>query len=100
MHAETAFTERPIYSTAHPEFVGMEEDDDLPAAKVPLPESEIEAPAKEIAAAGEVSAPAEALLTQAYMQKAVFFLLIMVVVLYIVRRRRAAYQKVDEKSMA
>ena len=56
--------------------------------------------AKEVPAAGEISAPAELLITEAYMQKAIFFLLIMVVVLYLVRRRRSAYQKVDGKSMA
>ena len=80
----------------------MDDDDDVAKNELdaPVPENEIEAPAKEVPAAGEVSAPAEALITQAYMQKAVFFLLIMVVVLYIVRRRRSAYQKLDQKSMA
>jgi len=92
----------PIYSTLHPEYVGDDDDDEKIDTKVPLPESEseIESPAKEVPAAGEVSAPAEVLLTEAYMQKAVFFLLIMAVVLYLVRRRRSAYHKVDEKSMA
>jgi len=96
---ETGFTE-PIYSTLHPEYVDDDDDDANVDTKVPVPENEIGTPAKEVPAAGEVSAPAEVLLTQAYMQKAVFFLLIMVVVLYVVRRRRAAYQKLDEKSMA
>jgi len=88
------------YSTAHPEYVDDDDVGDKVDTKLPPPENEIEAPAKEIPAAGEVSAPAEALITQEYMQKAVFFLLIMAVVMYIVRRRRSAYQKVDEKSMA
>ena len=93
------FTEQPIYSALHPEYAG-DDDDDTTDKKVPSPEGEIETPAKEVPAAGEIAAPAEVLLTEAYMQKAVFFLLIMVVVLYLVRRRRSAYQKVDEKSMA
>ncbi|KAJ9602408.1 Peptidyl-prolyl cis-trans isomerase B [Cladophialophora chaetospira] len=97
---ETALTEEPIYSTLHPEYAGDDDDDEKIDAKVPVPESEIESPAKEVPAAGEISTPAEVLLTEAYMQKAVFFLLIMGVVLYLVRRRRTAYQKVDEKSMA
>jgi len=83
----------------HPEYVGDDDDDEKIDTKVPLPEGEIESPAKEVPAAGEVSALAEALITEAYMQKVVFFLLIMAVVLYLVRRR-TAYQKVDEKSMA
>jgi hypothetical protein len=99
MIAETAFAESPIYSTSHPEYVD-DDDDEMTDTKVPSPENEIETPAKEVPAAEEVSAPAEALITQAYLQKAVFFLLIMAVVLYLVRRRRGAYQKVDEKSMA
>lgn len=84
----------------HPEYDGNDDDDEKTDTKVPSPESEIESPSKDVPAAGEISAPAEVLLTEAYMQKAVFFLLIMAVVLYVVRRRRTAYQKVDEKSMA
>lgn len=84
----------------HPEYAGDDDDDEKIDTEVPPPDSELETPAKEVPAAGEIAAPAEVLLTEAYMQKAVFFLLIMVVVLYLVRRRRSAYQKVDEKSMA
>ena len=79
----------------------MDDDDaDGKTGKVPLPGNEVDSPAKDIPAAGEVSAPAEALITQEYLQKAVFFLLIMAVVLFVVKRRRSANQKVDEKSMA
>jgi len=100
MNTETGFAEQPIYSTAHPEYVDDDDKDEKTETKTPTPENEIEAPAGDVPAAADVSAPAEALITQAYMQKAVFFLLIMAVVVYIVRRRRAAYQKVDQKSMA
>jgi len=93
---EIGFTE-PIYSTAHPEYL---DNDDKVESKVPLPESEIEAPAKDIPAAGEVSVPAEAMLTQDYMQKAGLFVVVLAVIFYVVRRRRASYQKLDEKSMA
>jgi len=93
--------ERPIYSTLHPEYLDDDSDDDEKVdTKIPSPESEIATPAKDVPAAGEVAAPAEVLMTQEYMEKAVFFLLIMAVVLYLVRRRRASYQKLDEKSMA
>ena len=98
---ETGFTERPIYSTSHPEYVDDDDHDENVDIKVPEGESEIGTPAKDVPAAGEISAPAELLLTQAYMQKAFFFLLLMLVVLYVVRRRRrSACQKMDEKSMA
>jgi hypothetical protein len=94
---ETALAEQPMHSTSHPEY---KDDDDDGDNKIPAPESEIETPGKDVPAAGEISAPAEALITQAYTKKAIFFLLIMLVVVYIVRRRRTAYQKLDEKSMA
>ncbi|OCT46478.1 hypothetical protein CLCR_02179 [Cladophialophora carrionii] len=100
MVAETPFAEPPVYSTLHPESVDDDDNDEKIDTEAPSLENEVETPAKDVPAAGEVSAPAEALITQAYMQKAVFFLLIMAVVFYLVRRRRAAYQKVDEKSMA
>jgi len=87
-----------IYSTAHPYY---EDEDEPEPGETKEPESEIEAPAKEVPAAGEMSAPAaEALITQEYMQRAVFFLLLLAVILYLVKRRRAAYEKLDEKSMA
>lgn len=93
--AETRFTE-PIYSTTHPYYV---EEDEPGETKEPA--NETKTPAKDVPAAGKVSVPAaEALITQGYMQKAVFFLLLLGVVLYLVKRRRAAYEKVDEKSMA
>lgn len=84
----------PLYSDAHPEYVDEE------APPVQAPETELSLPAKDVPAAADTSAPAEAMITQAYMEKALFFLVILAVVLYLVRRRRAAYEKVDEKSMA
>jgi hypothetical protein len=102
MIAETGLLEPPIYSTLHPEY--LEDDSDEEETKldttIPASDSEIDAPAKDVPAAADISAPAEAMITQEYMAKGVFFLLIMLAILYVVRRRRTAYQKLDEKSMA
>jgi len=68
-------------------------------APVKEPETELQSPPKDIPAAADTSSPAEAMATQAYVQKAIYFLLIIAVVLYVVRRRRT-YDKLDEKSMA
>lgn len=61
---------------------------------------EMEAPAKEVPSAADSTIPAEAMITQEYVQKAVFFLLILAVILYVVRRRRSSHSKINEKSMA
>ncbi|KAK4941341.1 Peptidyl-prolyl cis-trans isomerase B [Elasticomyces elasticus] len=92
--------EEPLYSDAHPYFEGEEEEPVSPV-KTPAkePETELQSPPKDIPAAADTSSPAEAMATQAYVQKAIFFLLIIAVVLYVVRRRRT-YDKLDEKSMA
>jgi hypothetical protein len=81
--------------------VDNDNDDEAPkASKLPAPTSEIETPAKDVPAAGEVSAPAELFLTESYMQKGIFFMILMLIVVYFARRRRSAYQKLNEKTMA
>jgi len=91
----------PLYSDAHPEFIDEEEEEhDAVPVKTELPaEGQEQEEAKEVPAAAETSAPAEVLITQSYIQKALLFMVILGVVLYILKRRRAGYQKVDEKSM-
>ncbi len=84
----------PLYSDAHPDYADEEE---LPAQ---APDTELSSPSKDVPAAADTSSPAEAMITQAYMQKALLFLVLLAVIFYVVRRRRAAYDKVDEKSMA
>lgn len=78
------------------------DDDENDEMKVPSPEPESETAAtkEEAPVGGQVVLPVDALIAQGYMQKGLFFLVIMGLVIYIVRRRRAAYQKVDEKSVA
>ena len=87
----------PIYSDAHPEH-NDDDDIDLTAGK-----PELETPSKDVPAASDSTIPAEAMIAQAYVSKAVFFFLIVAAVLYVVRRRRTSAlsdDKVDEKSMA
>lgn len=83
-----------LYSDAHPEY-GGDDDLDLAAGK-----PELEAPAKDVPGAADSTIPAETMITQAYVQKAVFFFLIVAVILFVVRRRKSSHGKMNEKSMA
>lgn len=84
----------PLYSDAHPEYTV---DDGANPAK---DKSELETPAKDVPAAADSTSAAEAILTQAYVQKAVGFLVILTIIFLVIRRRRSTYAKLDEKSMA
>jgi hypothetical protein len=73
----------PIYSDSHPEYV---EEGEPPVEETISPEGDT--PLQDTPAAADVNAPAEALISQDYVQKALFFMVILGVVAFIVRRRR------------
>ncbi|KAJ4505908.1 Peptidyl-prolyl cis-trans isomerase B [Exophiala dermatitidis] len=75
------------------------DDEDDHGAK--LPETELGSPAKDVPAAADATTPAETMITQAYLQKAVFFLVLLGVAFFLIRRRRLGsnYDKLDEKSV-
>ncbi len=73
----------PLFSDSHPEYVGNAED---MGPQEMSPEGNI--PLKDVPAAADVNAPAEAMLSQDYVQKSVIFMIILAAVIFIVRRRR------------
>lgn len=84
----------PLYTDTHPYYVEEEGDQGK------VPNTELDSLPEGISAATDAIAPAEAMITQAYVQRAFIFLAVIVVVVFLFRRRRSAYDKLDEKSMA